>query len=868
MVKQKIMLLFCLLMFAVGMNAQNFSGNPIPPSGNFSGRWATTATIKTNSYDAASNRLTIEIDVKGPNSTSIAVGQIMAEVSLDNLPNPVVTINGKTTTKNSYAPIYYIRGDYSNNYTIRIVGTPSSTRAVTGTLRGATTEYENARPQSITYIREPSQTAIEVFNFFGFTGFRNDEATRDTVPPTLTDNQSITVFRGENYPAVVFTARDDKGIRTISADTTPEGGTFTPSISGTSGTLRLSGQVALNPTRSGDKNADTRSTHTIRATDNSNNNAATKTLSVTIRPQTAAYHATAKPRQEYAKGTTAPTAQSLVEISKIASSLSNIPEGARYTFSSVAPNMNQVGEQRLPILITYADGSTDTVTATIFIKDGQAPTVEEKKIIVYRGENYPNTTIRVTDDVSVTNIVISSSPAGGAFSITPAAATRTLTLSGTVPLEPNRAITDKNSRVTTVHTINATDAAGNAGSGNFTVEIRTQMEVYQPNPVINFAVTQGTVVTPAELINNVTKDNFTSTLPNTPTTNPTYSWVSTPITTTTAGEKKGIVRVTYADNSYDDVEVTVRVLAEKPIAIGSEFTVYRGEDYSKVNNEQAFMTGRHATQNITGFSVESSPQYPPGTRVPGTTGNSNAPFRAEINQNPAYMKGRPDIIVSLDAPTGTAQYGYAALTATDKSEIAYIIIHTKEQTEAYDAYGKKNVPVIKGATSLNPGDFIERIQKIASTLPDYPRGVTFAWEVAPDTSKTGKNIPGKVKVIYEDNSYDIVDISIDIEEPVCTKPANRTSAGLNTIVGFSDVGRINTNSSPTSWPMTRKGGWLALESNNKGLIITRMTNVQIGSIVDPQEGMMVYDTVHKCLKIYNGTEWKCFSLPVCPKLDY
>lgn len=867
MVKQKIMLLFCLLMFAVGMNAQNFSGTPIPPSGNFSGRWATTATVTKNSYDAASNRLTIEIDVRGTNTTSIAVGQIMAEVSLSNLSNLAVTINGKTAAKNSYGPVYYIRGDYSNNYTIRIVGTPSTTRAVTGTLRGATTEPENARPQSVTSIAQPSQTALEVFNFFGFTGFRNDEATRDTVPPTLTDNQSITVFRGENYPAVVFTARDDKGIRTISADTTPEGGTFTPSINGTSGTLRLSGQVALNPTRSGDKNADTRSTHTIRATDNANNNAATKTLSVTIRPQTAAYHAVAKPRQEYAKGTTAPTAQSLVEINKIASSLSNIPEGARYTFSSVAPNMNQVGEQRLPILITYADGSTDTVTATIFIKDGQAPTVEEKKIIVYRGENYPNTTIRVTDDVSVTNIVVSSNPAGGAFSMTPVAATRTLTLSGTVPLEPNRPETDKNSRVTTVHTINATDAAGNAGSGNFTVEIRTQMEVYQPNPKVNVAVTQGTVVTPAELINNVTKNNFTSTLPNTPTTNPTYSWVGTPITTTTAGEKKGIVRVTYADNSYDDVEVTVTVLAEKPVVLGSKFTVYRGEDYGLVNNQQPFATAVHATENIKVWGFRSTPAFPPGTRTTANTDVSIGRSPGEVN--PSYLFGREGVMVSLNTPLGVAQYGYQATTVSDiVSDIAYVVIDTKEQTEAYDAYGKKNVPVIKGATSLDPAQFIERIQKIASTLPDYPRGVTFAWEVAPDTSKTGKNIPGKVKVIYEDNSYDIVDISIDIEEPVCTKPANRTSAGLNTIVGFSDVGRINTNSSPTSWPMTRKGGWLALESNNKGLIITRMTDVQIGSIVDPQEGMMVYDTVHKCLKIYNGTEWKCFSLPVCPKLDY
>lgn len=865
MVKQKIMFLFCLLMLAVGMNAQvrDGQGNVINA---WTGRMSTNVTV-TNGYNAATNIATITLSAVGVNNSSTARGAIFAEVSTQNLTGVKVFINN-TQVQVFNGKIYRL-GSNAINYTIRVEGTViDKTKAATADIIGATTTGNNDSGSGITTINPPTQYSFIWYNFTGRSQITNGGSTRvDTQAPTLSGDQIITVFRGENYPVVVFTARDDKGIRTISADTTPEGGTFTPSISGTSGTLRLSGQVALNPTRSGDKNADTRSTHTIRATDNANNNAATKTLSVTIRPQTAAYHAVAKPRQEYAKGTTAPTAQSLVEINKIASSLSNIPEGARYTFSSVAPNMNQVGEQRLPILITYADGSTDTVTATIFIKDGQAPTVEEKKIIVYRGENYPNTTIRVTDDVSVTNIVVSSNPAGGAFSMTPVAATRTLTLSGTVPLEPNRAITDKNSRVTTVHTINATDAAGNAGSGNFTVEIRTQMEVYQPNPKVNVAVKQGTVVTAAELINNVTKNNFASTLPNNPTTAPTYAWVSTPISTTTAGEKKGIVRVTYADNSYDDVEVTVTVLAEKPVVLGSKFTVYRGEDYGLVNNQQPFATAVHATENIKVWGFRSTPAFPPGTRTTANTDVSIGRSPGEVN--PSYLFGRKGVMVSLNTPLGVAQYGYQATNESGiVSDIAYVIINTKEQTEAYDAYGKKNVPVIKGATSLDPAQFIERIQKIASTLPDYPRGVTFAWEVAPDTSKAGKGIPGKVKVIYEDLSYDYVDISIDIEEPVCTKPANKTSVGLNTIVGFSDVGRINANTNPTSWPMIRKGGWLALESNNKGLIITRMTDVQIENIVDPQEGMVVYDTVHKCLKIYNGTQWKCFSLPVCPTLDY
>ena len=50
----------------------------------------------------------------------------------------------------------------------------------------------------------------------------------------------------------------------------------------------------------------------------------------------------------------------------------------------------------------------------------------------------------------------------------------------------------------------------------------------------------------------------------------------------------------------------------------------------------------------------------------------------------------------------------------------------------------------------------------------------------------------------------------------------------------------------------------------KGFVITRMTTAQITAIVSPQEGMMVYDTVAKCLKLYDGTVWSCFSTPACP----
>lgn len=95
--------------------------------------------------------------------------------------------------------------------------------------------------------------------------------------------------------------------------------------------------------------------------------------------------------------------------------------------------------------------------------------------------------------------------------------------------------------------------------------------------------------------------------------------------------------------------------------------------------------------------------------------------------------------------------------------------------------------------------------------------------------------------------------------PFCVKPANTNGLGEKTNFGITDLGRAGET--PDAWPMLRKGGWIALESNDKGFVITRTTENQI---TNPQEGMLIYDTANHCLKLYDGTKWSCFSEPSCP----
>ena len=109
----------------------------------------------------------------------------------------------------------------------------------------------------------------------------------------------------------------------------------------------------------------------------------------------------------------------------------------------------------------------------------------------------------------------------------------------------------------------------------------------------------------------------------------------------------------------------------------------------------------------------------------------------------------------------------------------------------------------------------------------------------------------------------------------CYKPGITTGgAELETKVGISALGREAINN-PDNWPMVRKGGWIALESKTKGFVPNRMVFNGVGNPVgiapaDFVEGMMVYDTTNKCMKVYtlkdgdSEMKWHCMSTQTCP----
>ena len=101
-------------------------------------------------------------------------------------------------------------------------------------------------------------------------------------------------------------------------------------------------------------------------------------------------------------------------------------------------------------------------------------------------------------------------------------------------------------------------------------------------------------------------------------------------------------------------------------------------------------------------------------------------------------------------------------------------------------------------------------------------------------------------------------VIIDEIDGFCTKP------GISgTPDGYTKFG-ITIQQKSDSWPENIPNGFLAMESKNKGFVITRVQHVsqtpQPGdAIAEPKEGMLLYDIQDKCVKLYNGTEWKCLE---------
>jgi len=123
-----------------------------------------------------------------------------------------------------------------------------------------------------------------------------------------------------------------------------------------------------------------------------------------------------------------------------------------------------------------------------------------------------------------------------------------------------------------------------------------------------------------------------------------------------------------------------------------------------------------------------------------------------------------------------------------------------------------------------------------------------------------------VQVLSGDSDVAFSAYSTNSISMYCLENPITTGTALDTKVGITSQGRAGAETSNNNWPMVRKGGALALESNTKPFVPTRISSANLANITNPVEGMMVYDTTENCLKIYvNSTiGWRCYNRKTCP----
>ncbi len=142
-----------------------------------------------------------------------------------------------------------------------------------------------------------------------------------------------------------------------------------------------------------------------------------------------------------------------------------------------------------------------------------------------------------------------------------------------------------------------------------------------------------------------------------------------------------------------------------------------------------------------------------------------------------------------------------------------------------------------------------------------PSGASLVWfdndaHTGSALSNTFVTVSGSYYAFYYDslnNCYSPASAKVNVLIQDC-KCRRSPAAGIPD--GYTKVG-ISTQATKTgNWPENVANGFIAMESTNKGFVITRTTSASIAS---PVMGMLIYDTGDNCFKLYNGTTWHCIA---------
>ena len=369
------------------------------------------------------------------------------------------------------------------------------------------------------------------------------------------------------------------------------------------------------------------------------------------------------------------------------------------------------GTQTIKATVTYLDNTTDPVDIPLEVKDITAPTIttpsdRQNWDLIALDRTLPSIKVAATDNTGGTGVK-STTVTGLPDFLVYDNATKTIKFKNGVQ-EVTKLPVGQDSKTYTA-TIQVTDNADNPSQRQFTITVKSMTTKYTATPNVQKQTVSY----------DVKPDAGTSVNKNGLPAGTTYTWATTPSTTTGPGDKAGSVTVTYPDDSKDTVNVTVNVRAQKD--------EYKPEPTVQTVDNGAVPEARNSIGNVDSL--------PPKTTFEWKDGAPNT----AVGQ-PGEVSGT----VIVRYPDGT-------------SEEVPVKVNVKGQADTY-----KPEPTVQ---TVDNGAVPEARNSIGN-VDSLPPKTTFEWKDGAPNTAVGQpgEVSGTVIVRYPDGTSEEVEVKLTVRQ--------------------------------------------------------------------------------------------------------
>ncbi|PDS22947.1 hypothetical protein B0A77_12045, partial [Flavobacterium branchiophilum] len=329
-----------------------------------------------------------------------------------------------------------------------------------------------------------------------------------------------------------------------------------------------------------------------------------------------------------------------------------------------------------------------------------------------------------------------------------------------------------------------------------------------------------------------------------------------------------------AINLSNTLPSSLQYVANSYIGLGTETPTYSGQSFS-LNNLTIPSGNSYIYVKVKPTNTAASGAYSTYFNYTVVSGTNNPnPYRSDddsstngfqnttVNYTASTIVAKPTIVKSVDKCFKTSANG-------DGTELIYTLKVSNPSSSAIT--NAELMEILDGSQEFVAGSLVN---PFGGTENDYATDLNLLYI-------SGLTIPANTvngiisfKVLTKDTSADISNVAtITVDPESDCGSANKVYSNelavtycsfctKNPVTGTPDlIGQVGltTQTKQDNWPESVPNAFLALESSDKGFVITRITTAQRDALATPVEGMLIYNTTLNCIQLYNGTIWNCIE---------